>query len=247
MLRYCPAIIICLILVPALTLAQESAIDQDSDGLLDYYETFFKTDPKNPDSDGDGYNDYFEIINQYDPTAIDGIKLALIDSDGDELWDHEEVLWGTDMENPDTDGDGFRDKLELINGYDPNGPGILWKWIRMDLSDQTLSYGQGPKVFNTFSISTGKRGYETPLGEFKILNKVPNAWSRTYGLWMPYWMSFTYQGHGIHELPYWPSGFREGSDHLGTAVSHGCVRLGIGPAEKLYNWAEVGTMVKVVE
>jgi lipoprotein-anchoring transpeptidase ErfK/SrfK len=28
-------------------------------------------------------------------------------------------------------------------------------------------------------------------------------------------------------------------------VSHGCIRLGIGPAETLYNWTEVGTPVYI--
>jgi lipoprotein-anchoring transpeptidase ErfK/SrfK len=48
---------------------------------------------------------------------------------------------------------------------------------------------------------------------------------------------------GLHELPIWPNGYREGQDHLGIPVSHGCIRLGVGPAQFLYNWAEVGTPV----
>ena len=46
-------------------------------------------------------------------------------------------------------------------------------------------------------------------------------------------------------LPYWPSGYREGTNHLGIPVSHGCVRLGIGPAKTLYDWAEIGTTVAI--
>ncbi len=61
---------------------------------------------------------------------------------------------------------------------------------------------------------------------------------------MPFWMNF-YRGYGIHELPYWPNGYREGEDHLGMPVSHGCVRLGIGNAEKLFNWAEIGIPVYI--
>ncbi len=173
-------------------------------------------------------------------------QLLQIDSDGDELWDYEESKYGTDPLNPDTDGDGFRDKLELITGYNPLGPGIMPKWIEISLSTQALRYGQGPKVFASFKVSTGRAGYRTPTGEFQILNKVPKAWSKAYGLWMPYWMSFTWRGHGIHELPYWPGGYREGENHLGIAVSHGCVRLGVGPAKQLYDWAVVGTSVRVL-
>lgn len=147
-------------------------------------------------------------------------QTTFIDSDGDQLWDYEEAKYGTDPQNPDTDGDGYADKLELINGYNPLGPGILPKWIEISLSTQTLRYGQGPKVFDIFKVSTGKPGYNTPIGYFKILNKIELAWSKTYGLYMPFWMSFTTRGHGIHELPYWPGGYREGENHLGIPVSH---------------------------
>ena len=231
--------------LPLHSLAQEKVGDADNDALNDSYEEFFGTDPLNSDTDTDGYTDYYEIIRSLDPHAGNGAKLTEIDTDGDVLWDYEEIKYGTDPQNPDTDGDGFKDKVELINGYDPNGEGTLPQWIEIDLSDQTLRYGQGPKVFNTFPVSTGMRGYSTPTGEFSINKKVPLAWSNTYKLYMPYWMSFIGNMYGIHELPYWPGGYREGADHLGKPVSHGCVRLGIGPAKKLYAWAEVGTKVVV--
>ena len=62
---------------------------------------------------------------------------------------------------------------------------------------------------------------------------------------MPYWLGMGTGRFGFHELPIWPSGYREGENHLGIAVSHGCIRLGIGPAEFLYNWVEVGTPVVI--
>jgi lipoprotein-anchoring transpeptidase ErfK/SrfK len=63
---------------------------------------------------------------------------------------------------------------------------------------------------------------------------------------MPYWMAIVPGGKfGIHELPEWPGGYKEGANHLGTPVSHGCVRLGVGPAQTVYNWADIGTPVVV--
>ena len=53
---------------------------------------------------------------------------------------------------------------------------------------------------------------------------------KAYGLWMPFWLGLDRGRIGIHELPVWPSGYREGEDHLGKAVSHGCIRLGVGSA-----------------
>ena len=94
----------------------------------------------------------------------------------------------------------------------------------------------------TNSVSSGKNN-STPKGHFQIYNKSIKAWS-SYGLWMPHWMAITGTGkYGIHELPFWPSGYVEGEDHLGTPVSHGCIRLGKEAAKFLYNWTPIGTEV----
>jgi hypothetical protein len=47
------------------------------------------------------------------------------DSDSDGLYDGLEDAIGSDKNNKDTDGDGYEDKLELNNGYDPIGAGKL--------------------------------------------------------------------------------------------------------------------------
>jgi hypothetical protein len=55
----------------------------------------------------------------------DGIKITVYpqDSDGDGLLDYEEYLLGTDPLNPDTDGDGLPDGLEVhVYGTDPLNP-----------------------------------------------------------------------------------------------------------------------------
>jgi hypothetical protein len=120
------------------------------------------------------------------------------------------------------------------------------KYIDINLSAQMLSIFDQGKLLDSFLISTGKRGMETPKGEHAIYNKSPRAWSQKYGLFMPYWMAITPSGsYGVHELPEWPGGYKEGANHLGIPVSHGCVRLGIGPARRVYDWAEIGTPVIV--
>ena len=45
------------------------------------------------------------------------------DSDEDGLSDDMEVIYGTDKNNPDTDGDGYKDGEEVEKGYDPALPG----------------------------------------------------------------------------------------------------------------------------
>jgi len=44
------------------------------------------------------------------------------DRDQDGLTDEEEYMYGTDINNPDSDGDGYRDGVEVESGYDPLKP-----------------------------------------------------------------------------------------------------------------------------
>ncbi len=55
-----------------------------------------------------------------DPTTIDGTPVT--DTDGDGLTNPQEVILGTDPNNPDTDGDGWTDAEEVRAGTDPNDP-----------------------------------------------------------------------------------------------------------------------------
>lgn len=48
-----------------------------------------------------------------------------LDSDADSLTNQEEVIYGTNASNPDTDGDGFHDGQEVLARYNPNGTGLL--------------------------------------------------------------------------------------------------------------------------
>lgn len=120
------------------------------------------------------------------------------------------------------------------------------KYIDISLKYQNMVTFEDGKALDAYMISSGMRGHPTPIGTFKIENKSLRAWSKLYGLWMPFWMAYLPDGEmGIHELPIWPSGYQEGAVHLGTPVSHGCVRLGVGPAERVYNWADIGTPVVI--
>lgn len=120
------------------------------------------------------------------------------------------------------------------------------KYIDINTASQVMVTFENGKVLDAYLVSSGKRGMETPIGTYHIANKTPRAWSKEYGLFMPYWNALMPSGKfGIHELPEWPGGYKEGQNHLGTPVSHGCVRLGVGPAKIVYDWAEIGTPVVV--
>ncbi len=130
------------------TLDDKTPFDSDGDGLNDYRELWISTDPFNPDSDGDGLNDNAEYnVNFTDPAdpdsdddgIKDGAEIARgtnpkipnaltankVDTDEDGLLNKDEVRWGTNAANADTDGDGVMDGTEIGDATDPLGPG--WK------------------------------------------------------------------------------------------------------------------------
>lgn len=197
------------------------------------------------DTDQDGYSDAQEILAGYSPFNAQPIMLKDSDVDGDGLSDYFELLFGTDPFNPDTDGDGYNDYIEIDYAYNPLSQEVkkLPQKVEIDLKSQTLFYYVDGHIWKEFTVSTGKPSMPTPTGEFTIVNKIKKAWSKAYGLWMPFWLGLDRGRIGIHELPVWPSGYREGESHLGRAVSHGCIRLGVGPAEYLFNRLEVGMKV----
>lgn len=218
--------------------------DFDQDGVPDKDEVgVYFTNSQDSDTDGDGFSDWVELNTGYSPHNPGSLKLEDSDFDNDGLSDRMELNFHTNLTNSDTDGDGFSDGEEIDNFYNPTSKDKikLEKRIEVNTGDQELGYFVGEVRMGKFPISSGVNN-STPKGQYKIINKISKAWS-SYGLWMPYWMGLGTGRFGIHELPIWPSGYREGEDHLGTPVSHGCIRLGIGPAEFLYNWADINTSV----
>jgi len=170
-----------------------------------------------------------------------------VDSDSDGLSDSLELKFKTNPLNPDSDGDGYKDGLEIDWAHDPLSSSTkkLPTRIEVNLKNQKLTYYVDGQAWKEFTISSGKPSTPTPRGVFKIVNKTKKAWSKTYGLWMPYWLGLDRGSIGIHELPVWPSGYHEGASHLGKPVSHGCIRLGIGSAQYLYDRIPVGTEVTI--
>ena len=115
------------------------------------------------------------------------------------------------------------------------------KALDVSIANQRLTVWQDGKLVRRLVISTGKPGYETPLGDWHIIYKAVNGWSRKYQVVMPWMMQF-HNGYTIHQLAHERgSTYLFGRGELGTPASHGCVRVRDGDAEWLWHWTPAGT------
>jgi lipoprotein-anchoring transpeptidase ErfK/SrfK len=113
------------------------------------------------------------------------------------------------------------------------------RWIQVDISEQKLTVWEGSNKLYSLIVSTGKSATPTITGTFTVQSKHASGRMQGPGYnvpYVPYIMYFS-GGYAIHGA-YWHNRF-------GTPVSHGCVNLPIAEAEKLFQWASVGTPVIV--
>jgi len=127
-------------------------------------------------------------------------------------------------------------------------------YLTLDRSTFTLRLWQGLKNTKTYTVAVGQEGLETPEGLYEIEEKeenptwhVPDSdWAGSLaGTTVPpgpsnpikaRWMAI-YEGAGIHGT--------EETSSLGSAASHGCVRMAIPDVEELYDLVEVGTPIYI--
>jgi lipoprotein-anchoring transpeptidase ErfK/SrfK len=134
--------------------------------------------------------------------------------------------------------------------------------IRIVLSEQRAYFYMDKTLVGESTISSGKKGFETPPGTYKVIQKDKDHVSNMYGEYvdaagnvvkanadvtkdplpegatfkgakMPFFLRFT-GGYGMH-AGYLP----------GYRASHGCVRMPISMAEHFFDAAQEGTPVTV--
>ena len=122
------------------------------------------------------------------------------------------------------------------------------------LSSYTLRLWKDLKLAKTYTVAVGMEGLETPEGLYAIQEKEENpVWNVPESDWAgslagqtippgpsnpikARWMGI-YEGAGIHGT--------EETESLGSAASHGCVRMAIPDVEELYDQVEVGTPIYI--
>jgi len=99
--------------------------------------------------------------------------------------------------------------------------------VTIDKNTQRMSVSVDGATRYVWPVSTGRAGYDTPNGTFKVnrmdADHLSQEWDNAP---MPNTMFFDLHGHAIH-------GFFD-VKHLGSPVSHGCVRLAPTNAATLF-------------
>lgn len=125
-------------------------------------------------------------------------------------------------------------------------------YLTLDRSTFTLRLWKNLKLAETYTVAVGAEGFATPEGLYQIEGMEENpVWNVPESDWAgdlagqtippgpenpikARWMAI-YEGAGIHGT--------EETSSLGTAASHGCVRMAIPDVEELYEEVEVGTPI----
>ncbi len=107
--------------------------------------------------------------------------------------------------------------------------------VVIDLLTQLFYVYRGDQLVGVATISSGKKGMETPLGFWAVMRKQKLGHSRKYdNAPMPFMQMYDDKGIAFH-----------GGPNPGYPASHGCVRLPVKFAEKLFGLTQVGSKVVI--
>src|SRR6185437_4199672 len=113
----------------------------------------------------------------------------------------------------------------------PQGPLI----IAVSISKQNVRIYDANGFFAEAPVSTGMAGHSTPMGAFSVIQKQKMHHSNIYSnAPMPFMQRITWSGVAMHAgvLPGYPA-------------SHGCIRMPMAFAVKMYGWTRMGARVIV--
>jgi hypothetical protein len=142
--------------------------------------------------------------------------------------------------------------------YAPSNPSDVR--VKVSLATQNVYVEEGSRLLMATPTCVGKPGYLTPTGQFRVIDKIQDKRSETYGYWvngdqahpgtsaqdpgpgwhyvgypMAFWVEFT-PGYGFHEGPVWP-----------YPRSHGCLHIHESASAKLFELVHIGTPVEIAQ
>lgn len=142
--------------------------------------------------------------------------------------------------------------LKNPNLYLYNPEEVMNMKLVLKLGTKQVQVYEQEKLIASFPVAVGKKGWETPVGEFEIIQMIENpSWQNPWtgkvtppnpnGPLGERWIGFWTDGKnfiGFHGTP--------GEHLIGQAVSHGCVRMKNKDIKELFKLVSLGIPVKVV-
>jgi lipoprotein-anchoring transpeptidase ErfK/SrfK len=126
--------------------------------------------------------------------------------------------------------------------------------LEIRLSQRQVTVYRGSQQIKSYPIAVGRPGWETPTGDFKVMEMVKDpAWVHPFkGVRIAggdpenplgrRWIGFWTDGKnwiGFHGTP--------NPQSVGKASSHGCIRMHNKDVEELFQKVSLGTVVRVVK
>lgn len=117
--------------------------------------------------------------------------------------------------------------------------------IEIDIISRTLYFYENNNIIKKYPVAVGKASTQTPIGEYKVINKVVNPYyaKKKIAGGSPQnplgsrWMGFK-PSYGVHG--------NSNPKSIGTFVSEGCVRMYDKDVKELYEKVTIGTPVTVL-
>jgi hypothetical protein len=121
--------------------------------------------------------------------------------------------------------------IEVVQSR-PAGPPIM---AIVSLSKQHVTIYDTTGWIMRAPVSSGRKGYQTPAGIYSVLQKEVEHYSNLYeDGYMPFMQRITWSGIALH-----------GGPLPGYPASHGCVRMPVDFAERLFHLTKLGMRVIV--
>ena len=128
-------------------------------------------------------------------------------------------------------------------------------YLTIDRASFTLRHYENLKLVKEYTVAVGQAGYDTPTGVYNIESKqVDPVWNVPDSDWAGSLAGTTVPG-GVPENPlkarwmgiYAGAGIHGTDDigSLGSAASHGCIRMSVPDVVELYDQVDVGTPVYI--
>jgi lipoprotein-anchoring transpeptidase ErfK/SrfK len=132
-------------------------------------------------------------------------------------------------------------------------PVVPGKRLVVSISQQRMWAYQWGELLWAWTVSTGIESSPTSPGVFQVQSHEMNAYAASWDLWMPYFLGI-YRPVPVSDFMNGFHGFptRDGvnllwTGNLGYPVTYGCILLSTQNAAALYEWAEEGVVVEIVQ